>query len=315
MREYAPVVIYTYNRLDHLKKTVSALRANHLAADTDLFVVSDGPKDENAEKGVKDLREYLDSVEGFKEVHRIYRDENVGLFQSILLAEQLILSGFDRLITMEDDIVTSKNYLDFMNAGLDYYEHSDSVFSIGGYCHPIKIPGSYKFDSWNNPWHVPWGYAVWRHKYKKIDLTLNPLQKIMLVKDKYSFLKKYGDYVLDVLEADNRGLVVAPDARIAGQMLLSGLFTVMPSKSKVRNIGCDGSGSNCSNTDRYDVELDDGHQRVFNFAPEGVDFNSHVLKEYLKFMNGGLFARLRKDGMKSLRKVELLRKLKRKFKT
>lgn len=313
MKEYAPVVIYTYNRLDHLKKTIAALRANHLAADTNLFVVSDGPKDESAEKAVNILREYLDSVEGFKAVHRIYRKENVGLFQSILLAEQLILSDFDRLITMEDDIVTSKNFLDFMNAGLDYYEHSDSVLTIGGYCHPIKIPDSYEFDSWNCPWHIPWGYGIWRHKYENIDITVNPLQKIMQLKSKYSFFKKHGDLFLDVLDSDYRGLIVAPDARITGQMLLAGLHTVMPSKSKVRNIGCDGSGAHCSKTNRYDVDLDDGTQRVFNFAPEGVDFNCYALKEYLKFVNGGLFAKLRRDWMRCLRKSAFLRKIKRKF--
>lgn len=313
MREYAPVVVYTYNRLDHLKKTVSALQANHLAADTNLYVVSDGPKDENAKEMVRVLRDYIDSVEGFKEVHRIYRNENVGLFQSILLAEQLILSDFGRLITMEDDIVTSENFLDFMNAGLDFYEHSDSAFTIGGYCHPIKISDSYKFDSWNSPWHMPWGYGIWKHKYINIDLNMNPLQKIMQIKSKFSFLKRYGDFFLDTLDRDNRGLMTAPDARICAQMLLAGLCTVMPSKSKVRNIGCDGSGANSAKTNIYDVNLDNGRQRVFDFVTDGVDFNCYVLKEYLKFMNGGLIERFKRQGMRELRKIEFLRKLKRKL--
>lgn len=313
MKEYAPVIIYTYNRLDHLKKTISALGANHLAADTTIFVVSDGPKNESAKQGVKVLREYIDSVEGFKAVHRIYREENVGLFQSIQLAEQLILAHFDRFIAMEDDIVTSENFLDFINAGLDYFEHSDSVFTISGYCHPIKIPNNYKFDSWNNPWHMPWGYGTWKHKYLNLDLASNPLQEIMQRSSEYSFLKKYGDFFLDIIDHDNRGLIVAPDARICGQMLLAGLHTVMPTKSKVKNIGCDGSGANCSKTNRYDVDLDDGRQRMFNFAPEGINYNCQALKEYLKFMNGGLFERKRRQGMRIIRQFEFLRKIKRKF--
>lgn len=304
MKEYAPVVIYTYNRLDHLRKTILALQANHLAIDTDLFVVSDGPKDENAKDSVKALREYIDSVEGFKTVHRIYRNENLGVFKSVLLAEQLILSSFDRLITMEDDIVTSENFLDFINTGLDFYEHSDSAFTVAGYCHPIKIPESFGFDSWNNPWYMPWGFGIWKHKYVKVDLNTNPLRKIMQIKSKYSLLKKHGDFFLDTLENDHKGLMVAGDARIAGQMLLAGLYTVMPSKSKVRNIGCDGSGVHTENSKRFDVDLDDGLQRIFKFAPDGLDFNNHAVKEYLRFMNGGLYKRIQRRVKRSIRNIQ-----------
>ena len=39
-----PVVLFAYNRPDHLRRTVAALAANELAADTDLIIFSDGPE-------------------------------------------------------------------------------------------------------------------------------------------------------------------------------------------------------------------------------------------------------------------------------
>lgn len=306
MKKYAPVVVYTYNRPEHLKKTIAALQANHLAGDTDIFVVSDGSKDECTKMRVNEIREYVDSIEGFHAVNRIYHKNNVGVVRSVQIAEQLILTDYDRLITLEDDIVTSENFLDFINAGLDYYEDSDLAFTVAGYCPPIKIPQGYKFDSWNSPWHSPWGYGIWKKKYDAIDIGFNPLQKIKQIKSKYSFLKKYGDFFIETLDRDARGLMVAGDARLAGQMLLKGAYTVIPSKSKVRNIGMDGSGLHCMPTDKFDIDLDDGQQRVFKFSADELDLENHVLKEYLRFMNGGQVDRMRRRVGRSVRKNEFL---------
>ena len=285
MNDNAPVVIYTYTRLDHLKKTIAALQANHLASKTDIFVVSDGPKDETAKKLVSELRNYVDSIDGFNAVNRIYREKNVGVFQSVLLAERPIISDYGKLITMEDDIVTSANFLDFINEGLNYYESSDEVYTVSGYCHPINLPLKPKFDSWKSPWFCPWGYGIWKKKYDMIDVEINPLKEIEKIDSKYHFLKKHGEFFLGALESDAQGLAVVADARIAAQMLLMGLSSVMPSKSKVQNIGLDGSGVNCALTSKYNVDLDNGIQTKFVFSPDPLDVSRDEVKQYLRLVN------------------------------
>lgn len=37
-RSLAPVILFTYNRPEHTKRTIEALAANELAAETDLYV-------------------------------------------------------------------------------------------------------------------------------------------------------------------------------------------------------------------------------------------------------------------------------------
>jgi Glycosyl transferase family 2 len=309
MKKYAPVVVYTYNRLEHLKKTIAALKANHLAAETDIFVVSDGPKDEFANHKVSVLRDYIDSIEGFRNVNRIYHTDNVGVIQSVQIAEKLILSGYDQLITLEDDIVTSRNFLDFINAGLDFYEASEQAFTIAGYCPPVKIAQDYQFDSWSSPWHSPWGYGIWKSKYESIDVEFNPFQEIKRIKSKYDFLKKHGDFFIETLDHDARGLMIAGDARFAGQMLLKGSYTVIPCKSKVQNIGMDGSGVHCLPTERFDVDLDDGLQRVFKFAQDELDMTNQALKQYLQFMNGNFVNRFRRKMGRVVRRNDFLHAL------
>ena len=43
-RKTAPVILFTYNRPEHTRRTIEALAKNELAQDTELFVFSDAAK-------------------------------------------------------------------------------------------------------------------------------------------------------------------------------------------------------------------------------------------------------------------------------
>lgn len=312
MNKYAPVVVYTYNRLDHLRRTIAALKENHLAAKSDLFIVSDAANNVQAQDSVLRLRDFVDSIDGFNSVNKIYREKNLGAFKSIASAEEAVLSDYGRVISMEDDIVTSRNFLDFINQGLDFYADSDHTLTVSGYCHPIDTSAA-KFDSWNSPWHCPWGYGTWKGKYTTIDLYKNPLVDILSDKELARKFKKTGDFFLDTLHFDALGKIAAADARICGQMFLRHLHTAMPTKSKVFNIGCDGSGVHSGVTSRYDVLLDEGTERAFKFSSDELDIDDVLVKKYLRFMNGSFFEKTQRDVFRRLREYEVLRRIKRKL--
>ena len=42
MTDFAPIVIFVYNRVGPTKETVDALQKNHLASQSELFIFSDG---------------------------------------------------------------------------------------------------------------------------------------------------------------------------------------------------------------------------------------------------------------------------------
>ena len=55
-KSLAPIILFTYTRLDHLKETVKALKKNELASESKLFVFSDGPKNGKAVNDVNKVR-------------------------------------------------------------------------------------------------------------------------------------------------------------------------------------------------------------------------------------------------------------------
>ncbi len=143
MKALAPVVLFVYNRPEHTRKTVGALQKNSLAERSKLIIYSDGPKsDKDAEK-VKDVRKYIRSIQGFEEIEIIEREKNFGLAKSVISGVSEVIEHYGKVIVLEDDILTSQFFLEYMNNALDFYQNSKEVFSISGYCHPIIIPESY----------------------------------------------------------------------------------------------------------------------------------------------------------------------------
>jgi len=69
----APIVLFTYNRLWHTKQTVEALQNNLHAKQSNLFVFSDGTKTDKDKPKVKEVREYLKTIKGFKNSEIIER--------------------------------------------------------------------------------------------------------------------------------------------------------------------------------------------------------------------------------------------------
>ena len=144
--QIAPVALFAYNRLNHLQRTVAALQANTLAEESDLFIFSDGPKGANDETEVDRVRQYIRQIIGFKSVTIHDQQVNKGLADSIISGVSKIFSKYDKVIVLEDDLVTAPLFLKYMNSALTAYEHTDSIFLISGYSPKISTPWFFKDD-------------------------------------------------------------------------------------------------------------------------------------------------------------------------
>ena len=69
----APIILFAFNRLDAVKRTVESLLMNAEAMDSELFVFVDGPRNHvpaDKEK-VKAVREYVRTIQGFEKITHI----------------------------------------------------------------------------------------------------------------------------------------------------------------------------------------------------------------------------------------------------
>jgi hypothetical protein len=241
MSPMAPVALFVYRRLDHVKATVQALRQNIGAELTDLHIFSDGPKDRASE----------DTINGFRSVKVIERPKNRGLAASIISGVSDVLNSHSTVIVVEDDLITSPYFLTYMNDGLRHYVDDSRVVSIHGYVYPVTEPLPETFFLRGADC---WGWATWRRGWK----VFNPDGQALLDSLESQKLMKEFDFdgafkFSEMLRNQIQGLNDSWAIRWYASAFLSGGLTLYPGHSLVNNVGIDGSGTHCAKTGEYDV--------------------------------------------------------------
>ena len=73
-----------------------------------------GPKSTADENAVKEVRELLKGLDGFKSVRIVASESNKGLATSIISGVSEVVNEYGRIIVLEDDLVTNPGYLDLL---------------------------------------------------------------------------------------------------------------------------------------------------------------------------------------------------------
>jgi len=288
MNQLAPIALTTYSRLNHLKRTVAALQKNQLARQSELYVFSDGPR-AGDEEAVEELRAYLRTIDGFKFVQIIERPTN-GRVANNRGGMKWLLDRYTKVVWLADDNVTAPGFLRFMNDALAFYEHDEDIFSISGYCPPIKIPDHYRGDIFVLPRFCAWGIGLYRRTFEVIN---QPIDKVEFDRVKHQrIFDVAGNDVMPMVEKEVAGELQAGDVRCMYHQLLHNKYTVYPRHSLVQNIGFDGSGEHCGETDRFHHEKLWEKCSGFQFD-KSPEMNEDIRKANCKFRSGGWKSRIR----------------------
>lgn len=255
--QYAPIALFTYNRADHTKQAVESLLKNVEAKDSDLFIFSDGPKNEKAKKGVEENREYIKTIKdgnvngngNFRSVTIIEREKNWGLANSLITGITEIVNKYGRVIVVEDDLILSPYFLQFMNEALEKYKDEDKVASISAFLNPIdcKAPETFFLR-----YFACWGWATWKRGWDILNKDANALLKQLRWK-KSDFNIKDSHNFYGMLYCQKVGLIDSWAVRFYASQFLAGKLQLFPGKSMATQTGTDGSGTHGTVVDhKYD---------------------------------------------------------------
>lgn len=253
--EFAPVVLFTFNRLEHTKKTIEALKKNTLAKQSDLIIFSDGARNKDEEQVVVNVRDYLNTIDGFKSITLIKSDINNGLAKSVIEGVSDIINKFGKVIVLEDDLVTSKYFLEYMNNALVTYQKRDDIWSISGYTPNIQIPDSYEENVYLIRRGASWGWATWKDRWNLNDWDINDYYEFKKNKKMIREFNKAGNDMTPMLEDQMKGRINSWAIRWGYNQFKLNKWTVYPIKSYVKNIGNDLSGTHTALTNKYNVSL------------------------------------------------------------
>ena len=240
----APIVLFCYNRPAHLRQTLEYLQANALAVESELYIYSDGPKKESDHAAIAEIHTYLSDLKGFKKINITKSETNLGLASSVIKGVSEVISQYHKVIVLEDDMLTTPDFLNYMNEALNVYRSRTDIFSVTAYTPPISVPKNYKQGVYLAPRASSWGWGTWADKWLKADWNATNLTDSENASSTRARLEKGGDDLWPMLVKQQRGIIDSWAIRWTYTQSQHHAFGLYPAHSKIKNIGTDGSGTN-----------------------------------------------------------------------
>lgn len=278
-----PIILFIYNRPNHTKQTLEALSNNTLASQSDLFIFADGPKNTASKEqleSIKQTRKVAASENWCKSVTLIESETNKGLARSIIEGVTEIINKYGKAIILEDDIITGKYFLEYMNEALEKYQGNKEVWHVTGWRDPIKH--TKKNKAYLYPTMDCWSWATWTDRWQYFK------------KDPLYYKSIFSPQMIESFNVDNtdKGMFSQIEDNITGKINTWAIFwyaTIFvnnglclgPTKSLCKNIGFDNSGVHCgTNSAEEIIETIDNKIQVF---PKKIELDKKEFSKNKKF--------------------------------
>ncbi len=279
---YAPIALFTYSRADHTRSAVESLLHNKESAQSDLFIFSDGPKTEAKREVVEENRKYIRSIKGFKSIHIVEHEKNQGLSNSLIAGITEVVNQYGKVIVVEDDLILSPFFLQYMNEALEKYADDDRVSAISAFLNPIDSEAPETFFL---RYFACWGWATWKRGWDLFNHDARFLLRQMRWKKK-SFNINNSSNFYGMLYCQKVGLVDSWAVRFYASSFLANKLVLFPGRSLAIQTGIDGSGTHSGkgNSKYARMILSETSIPVLEIP---VEENKHMYEAFARFYHKG----------------------------
>ena len=292
---YAPILLFVYNRPEHTRRCIESLLKNSLASESNLFIYADGAKDSTQQEAVNEVRNYIRSIQGFKQITLMERSENWGLARNIIDGVTTQVNRYGKVIVLEDDLVIAPYFLQFMNDALEVYKNEPRVGHIQAcdFTQDSSLPATFLIK-----WTGSWGWATWDRAWKHFNPNGNELlqeleeRKLTHV---FDFNGKYGftRMLRRQIEGKNNSWAIRWNA----SLFLKDILSLNVGRSLVQNEGFDGSGTNCGGGGLYASHLYLQSLPITPMSP--IEENKEARQAFIRY-----YARTNSFCAKAIRRIK-----------
>lgn len=293
---YAPIIVFVYNRADHFVQVYNALAACKEAKDSELFIFSDGAKNEAGKDKVNEVRAAVDAIKDsgdFKSVTVTESPVNKGLAASVIAGVTDVINKYGKAIVVEDDCVVSPHFLGYINNALGYYENNKKIGSIAGYTPMIDLPNNYKNDVFAAYRSCSCTWATWKDRWAGVDWELKDIKVFYNSPKLIRRLNLNGSDRFIRLYRQTKGNGSSWSVRFGAHLVKNNLLTVYPRYSYIANIGCDESGVHSKAEDNEKMRVDLS-KAIENPAFTDVEIDSRIQKIMKNHYSYGIISEAKK---------------------
>ena len=281
---FAPIIVFAFNRTDTLQNTIESLKKNKEAKDSELFVFVDGPRlNKDGEKEqVSAVQEYVKTITGFKSINYKFSKTNKGLAPSVISGTTEIINIYNKVIIIEDDLVLSKSFLQYMNQMLDLYEKDKRIMQISGWGCKITNAKNYPYDIYLNKRARSWSWGTWKDRWETVDWKVNDWNEFSKDKIRIKEFNRQGSDLFKMLKGYMTKKNSSWYIRFQYSMYKQNKYSIQPIRSLVINEGFGSNATNCKNYNRYKVDFENIHKGDFKL-PQTLEHNSKLQSQAIRY--------------------------------
>ena len=214
----------------------------------------------------------------------------MGLANSIIDGVTSVINRYNKVIVVEDDLVTSKYFLTFMNEALNEHIDNKMIMSVAGYSFPIEIPNNYTYDVYAFYRCMSWGWSTWRDRWENVDWSMEHVNESVNNPKLKKEFKRGGEDLYPMLIYQQKRKVNSWAIRWCLHHYKTNSACLYPVNSYVKNIGFDGSGVHCGVDASFDNILIENKKINVKFNNA---YNQKIVSEIQKIhQSKSLFERI-----------------------
>ena len=273
-----PIIIFCYNRPYYLNQLLTSIKKNKNYKSFKFYFFCDGPnKIINDQINCLAVKKIIENFQVKKKI--ITRKKNIGLSKNIINGLNFIFKKrkYKAAIILEDDLQLSKNCLNFLFSGLNYYKNHKNIGSITGYSYIDKLKKFQKKNYFLSFRHCSWCWGTWSNVWNKINWSNYDLKRGQKISD---FTAGGKDLPL-MLRAQQMKIINSWAIRFNFFCFKENLLSLAPRFSLVRNNGFKLSSTHLSLRNFFHSQK----LKERNIKKFSKPFESQYIHNYIKTTN------------------------------
>lgn len=288
-----PILFLVFNRPDTTFEVIKEIKN---VKPRRLYIAADGPRLENESdlKRCAEVRELIkQGIDWDCEVKTLYREKNLGCGRAVSEAITWFFNNEPEGIILEDDVLPSESFFQFIEELLLMYRNHENV---------MMISGSNLLNDWNTHQNESylfseyagiWGWGSWRRAWNGYDLEMNSWQKKeskQYFKDHFSSGQAaFFNMIFDWVGPSNQSKIKQIDTwdyQWWYQRLVNKGVGIIPKLNLTRNIGFTQDATHTSsmhdeikNAQIYEMEFPLHHPKLIEVDQ---DYDIKVAKKYFR---------------------------------
>jgi hypothetical protein len=165
-----------------------------------------------------------------------------------------------------------------MNHAFERYQNEPRVFSISGFNFGVTPPSDYKYDAFFAYRSSSWGWGTWSDRWASADWSFSEYPAFRTDTVRRKLFNRGGEDLSRMLDLQMGGKIDSWAIRWAYSHFQYNAYALLPTVSKVFNIGLDGSGVHCRKGSARQTPLTEGSNCEYHF-PDSVEPDQYFTAE------------------------------------